>query len=86
MDPGAVHIFQIQVVASQSERSMTFFLRKPTIALFLDRLSPPSEAGAEETRSPSITRWQPTSASDEKGPRRHFWLMLESALQLVGVP
>lgn len=56
------------------------------ITPFLNRLSLSSEAEAEETGSQGTGRWQPTSASDYEEPGRHFWLMLESALQLVGVP
>lgn len=50
-----VDSFQIQVAASQSERPMDFL---PKVAL--NRLSPPSEAGAKETGSLIIVRWRVT--------------------------
>lgn len=50
-------------MASQSERLMDFL---PKVAV--NRLSPPSEAGAKETGSLIIVRWHPQL----QGPGRHF--------------
>lgn len=58
------------------------FLPKVTV----NRLSPPSEAGAKETGSLIIVRWHPQLEVMRKGLEDIFWLMLESTLQLVGVP
>lgn len=64
LNPGHYMFSKSKLWLPSQKDTQAFFLRELMITPFLNRLSLPSEVGAEETGSLSMARWQPTSASD----------------------